>query len=159
MADLVVYETGNGGDIKLKGNDLALTDGLTNMPYLALFGGNPEANTAPGRLPNEQAFDWWGNSILFPNDESIQFNSNFERALGEVSLTSSGRIILEGKIKKDLAFMGKSEFAEVTVSTSVLSVDRIEFTIKVQEPGNPQDREFIYIWDATKNELIEINTI
>lgn len=157
MADLVIYETGNGGDVQLKGNDLAMTDGLTNMPLLGLFGGNTAASTTGPKLPNEQAFDWWGNYILFPNDQSVMFNSEFERALGNVSLTSSGRIILEGKIKADLAFMTK--FAEVSVTTTVINVDRIEFSVKINEPGNPENKEFTYIWDATKNELIETITI
>ena len=71
MNDLVIWETGNGGDAQLLGNDLATTDGLTNMPYLGWFGGNPGFITTGNELENEQRFDWWGNSLLLNNDKLL----------------------------------------------------------------------------------------
>lgn len=145
--DLQVIETGNGGDLIKNGNDLALVYSFENMPYLAMFGGNKEAVTRP-RLPTEQAFDWFGNSLFFINDQSIQFNSLTEKALDEIPLTSSGRILIENEIKKDLQFM--QAFAEITVKTSIPATDTLLINIKIQEPDNLQAREFIYIWQQGK---------
>ena len=65
MTDLVIYETGDGGDVQLQGNDLATTSGITNQPYLGWFGGNTDASTTGNELEGEQKLDWWGNSVLF----------------------------------------------------------------------------------------------
>ena len=64
MSDLVIYETGDGGDVVLKGNDFELTESLFNMPYLAWFGGNPGFSTTGNELENEQRFDYWANSLF-----------------------------------------------------------------------------------------------
>ncbi|MBP6659710.1 MAG: hypothetical protein KA174_03465 [Chitinophagales bacterium] len=145
--DLQVIETGNGGDLIKNGNDLALVYSFENMPYLAMFGGNKEAVTRP-RLATEQAFDWFGNSLFFPNDESLQFNSLTEKALDTIPLTSAGRILIENEIKKDLQFM--QPFAEITVKTSIPQTDTLLINIKIQEPDNLQAKEFIYIWQQGK---------
>lgn len=145
--DLQVIETGNGGDLIKNGNDLALVYSFENMPYLAMFGGNKESGTGP-RLETEQAFDWFGNSLFFPNDESLQFNSLTEKALDTIPLTSAGRILIENEIKKDLQFM--QSFAEITVKTSIPQTDTLLINIKIEEPDNLQAKEFIYIWQQGK---------
>jgi hypothetical protein len=76
--DIALLETGNGGDISINGNDLGTMKGWGNMPYLAMFGGNPESVTRD-RLPTIQAFDYWGNNLLWEQDASIQYNSLTEK--------------------------------------------------------------------------------
>jgi hypothetical protein len=142
--DLQVVETGNGGDLNRKGNDLALVFSFENMPYLALFGGNKEATTT-SRLASEQAFDFWGNALLLPNDTSRQFNSLTERALETTPLTSAGRLLIEEAIKKDLEFM--RPFANVSVTTEIIATDHLRIGIGITQPGNLQERRFIYIWE------------
>jgi hypothetical protein len=151
--DLEVIETKNGGDLVLKQRDISVIFGFQNMPYLAMFGGNLEASTPQTRVDSEQYFDWWGNELFFPDDDSLQMNSNTERVLGEVALNSFGRSLIEKAIKKDLDFM--RSFAEVTVSVSIVSTNRAEIYIKIVRLDNQSEREFIYIWDATNRELTE----
>lgn len=152
--DLKMIETGDGGDLVLLGNDLAQINGLQNMPYLGLFGGNVEASTSGPKIPDQQAFDWWGNNLLNPNQPAVQSNSTFERALSEIPLSSHGRLLLEQAVKKDLGFM--SSFAGISVSASISVPDRIEVSIKIQEPNNKQSTELVFIWDGTKSELTQI---
>jgi len=38
--DLEIVETLNGGDLLIKNNDLSMIEGLQNMPYIGMFGGN-----------------------------------------------------------------------------------------------------------------------
>lgn len=155
--DLLVIEAdGNGGDLVKTNKDLVTIEGLQNMVYIALFGGNTEASTPIERVDNELAFDYWGNTLLHPNEPQAQFNSLTERTLTETALNSSGRIKIEEAIKSDLAFM--EAFATVTVSTSIVSTDRIEITIRLQEPDNLEDKSFIFIWDATEQELTIVTT-
>jgi hypothetical protein len=151
--DIELIETGNGGDIIKKAKDLSIIFGFENMPYLALFGGNVKASTPSKRLPNEQNYDWWGNGLFFPNNQSVQFNSVTERTLNEVALTSSGRLEIEQAVLKDLEFM--RDFAIVSASVSIMDTNRVQINVRIQQPDNLQAKEFIYIWDATQQGLTE----
>ena len=157
MPDLALQETGNGGDIQLKGNDLVITDSIFNQIYMGLFGGNPEASTTGEELTTEQRRDWWGNNLLLQDLPDIQQNSTLERTLNEVALNSSGRLQIEEAAKKDLEFL--KEIAEITVETKIFDVDKIEIIIFAKETENIEPQIFIFIWDATKQELIENKVI
>jgi hypothetical protein len=160
--DLAFLETGNGGDLMVRGNDLFLIEGWGNMPYLGMFGGNPVGVTKK-RFEGEQAFDFWGNNLLMPQDESIQFNSLLEKKLTEIPLTSNGRIQIQQIILQDLKFM--KAFADIAVDVSFEYVDRVRITIKIQQPATLQGRipeaykAFIFIWDGTKNTLGDFSII
>ena len=150
MSDLKLIEEGNGGDFVLIGNDIALIDGFQNMPYLGMFGGNPEGSTGDVNT-GEQRFDWWGNTVFFDNQSGLQFNSQLEDILRRVALTSSGRLQIEQTAKKDLEFM--KDFASIDVAVSLVSDDRIEIAVSVQKPDNLESTNFVYLWDATAQEL------
>lgn len=151
--DVQLIETGNGGDLIQRGKDLNLIFGFENMIYMALFGGNVAEDTPQTRPEGQQAFDFWGNRLFSRNDQSIQFNSQTERALQKVSLTSAGRLQIEESIKKDLEFM--SPFAKVTVAVSLPPkaenrTDTVKIDIRVQEPNNLEEKKYIYIWDGMR---------
>lgn len=133
--DLALIETdGNGGDIQLRGNDLAVVNSIENMPYLAMFGGNVlQSSTADVNVDSK---DWWGNKLLMTNDASIQFNSLTERVLNSTALTSGGRITIENAIKKDLEFFAPT--STVTVVVSIIATDRISVNIKIVTPFEGQ---------------------
>ena len=149
--DLRIIETGNGGDVLLSGNDLAVDYTFETMIYLALFGGNPGNNTSTDRLINEQGFDWWGNTTLLPNQPLLQFNSLTEHTLNTTTLNSAGRIIIQNAVIADLGFM--TDFAEITVVVVIPTVDTVNITIRLQQPDNLQIKEYIFIWDSLKQAL------
>lgn len=157
MNDLALHETGDGGDIQLVGNDLVTTGSIFNQIYMGLFGGNPAASTTGAELGTEQRLDWFGNGLLFQDEPEIQQNSTLEKTLNEVALNSSGRLQIEEAVKADLAFL--KDIAEISVETSVTDIDKIQITILAQEPDNIQEQAFIFIWDATKEEIIIPRTI
>jgi len=150
--DLSIYETGDGGDLVLKGNDLETSNGLFNLPYLAMFGGNVAQSTPIIRDESEEAIDWWANSLLFQETPELQMNSKTERALKEFAVNSAGRVKIEQIIKRDIEFMQK--FAGISVSVTLENVDTINIKILLQEPNPSSIKEFIFIWNATKQELI-----
>lgn len=161
--DLAFLEAnGNGGDLQLRGNDLFRIEGWGNMPYLGMFGGNTEAVTRD-RLQGEQAFDWWGNNLLMPQDQSIQFNSLTEKKLASVSLTSSGRVQIQQTVLQDLAFM--KSFAIVSCDVTIESIDRVKIVIKVKQPYDSQGRipdayrAYIFVWDGTQQLLGDFSII
>lgn len=151
--DLELIETADGGDIIKKSKDLSVIFGFENMPYIAMFGGNPEQSTSVNRLSTEQDFSFWGNNLLHPGDLGIQFNSETERALKTVSLTSFGRPLIQQAVQKDLAFM--QDFAEVSVEVTIPMHDHVMIGIRLRQPDNLQTQDFVYIWSATKQELIQ----
>ena len=149
--DLKVIESLNGGELVKTSKDLTVIEGIQNMVYLALFGGNVLASTTNKRLETEQDFSWWGNPVLHPNEPDLQFNSITERNLINIPLTSSGRSQIESGVKQDLAFM--KSFARVAVVVSIVDHDKVLIGVKIQQPDNLDNQQFIYIWDATKKEL------
>jgi len=157
MTDLALYETGDGGDAVLLSNDVELTSAIFNMVYLAFFGGNPGAPTTGNENEGELRADWWGNALLFNNDESIQFNSSLEHALDTTALTSAGRVAIEEAAKKDLEFI--SELANVEVSVVIDSDNKVSIFVTLIEPSNLEEKSYQIIWDATKKEVIEVKEI
>jgi hypothetical protein len=151
VVDILSVETGNGGDMLLKGRDLGAAFGWENMVYLAMFGGNVGFPTPRTRPNGEQAFDWWGNGVIAPNDITVQFNSLTENALNTIALTSSGRVLIEDAVKKDLAFM--SAFANLAISVTITGVDRLQIAIRIARPDNLQSEELIYLWDGVDGSL------
>jgi hypothetical protein len=151
--DLKLVETYNGGDIVKSTKDFVVIYGLGNMVYLALFGGNVEANTPNRRFPNEQNHDFWANELLMNDEPGLQFNSDTERALMTTPLTSAGRSIIQAAVARDLKHM--KDFAKVGLSVAIIATDVVRLGVRVQEPDNLEARDFIFIWDATRGELVD----
>lgn len=152
ITDILIYESGDGGEFQLVNGDLNTVQSITNCVYLALFGGNVEQSTSNDIEDNEQRFDWWGNVLI----SDIQFNSEFERTLLEVSLNSSGIGKLENAAMNDLAFL--KTYANVSVNISIDDIDKMSLVVSLQEPDNTE-RKIKFIWDQLTNEIIEEMTI
>lgn len=151
MSDLLIQEIGNGGDLVFTGFDLAVIDGFENMPYLGMFGGNIKESTQVTRPAAVQAFDFWANHLFMLNQPEIQLNSETERVLRNVALTSSGRELIQQAVNTDLNFM--RAFASVSVVVSIVDIDRVQIDIKIKELNSKNSNEFVYIWSATNLEL------
>lgn len=147
MFDFKINETGSGGSIEIKGNDVVGLNGFGNMIYLALFGGN-YISTPSRRQSNVQALDYWGNNFLL--DPKVQFNSTTERVLSEVALNSDGRLQIEKAANFDLAFM--KEFANVSINVEIPELDRVKITVILTQPENPENKDFVFIWDGTRTD-------
>lgn len=156
MFDVAIIETQNGGDAQKRGNDLAVIYGWENMPYLALFG-HRGAVTKTTYAANEVRRDFWANNLLHPNEPAAQFNSTCEDRLHDTPLTSAGRLLIEEAIKADLKFM--QPFAVIKVATAIIATDNLRISIQVQQPDNLEQKEFIFLWDSLKQQLINPNSI
>jgi len=152
IVDLNIVETNDGGDCVLLSNDVQLISGLQNMPYIGMFGGNVEQSTEGPKI-TEQTFDFWGNFLFHPTEQPIWFNSKTEKMLRDTALNSAGRQQIEEQVKNDLKFM--NTFANVSVSVSLISVDKLKIYISLIEPSKLDSTELVYIWDATNAELTQ----
>ena len=135
--DLLLTETGNGGDLVIRDNDLVLTSNLSNQIYLALFGGNIVDDNG------EQFNEYWANVQL--SDES-KYISQFERTLNEVVINSSGLQRLHEAANKDLEFLKK--YVNYTLEVSILNKDSISLYINIKAPNNVEDKVSI-VWNST----------
>ena len=150
--DLLLCETGNGGDFIFETNDLKLTEGFANQPYLAWFGGNigGEERDREDAPQSEQRTDWFGNSLLFESDLEFYFNSELETLLSKSALNSSQVILIEQTAKHDLDFM--KGFGEVSIEAEIQDLDRIKINAKIIQPNNSENKIFSFIWNSAKNE-------
>jgi hypothetical protein len=122
--DIALFENNNGGDVLVKGNDLAKYYENEGQVYLALFGGNVEEDTPTVIVPGKEKNYFWGNAFL--NSEN-QFNSKTERALKNVSLSSQGRATLQSAVEYDLSYLKK--YANIDVQVAIIGQNKI--TIKI----------------------------
>jgi len=151
-ADLHLTELGSGGELVLLGEDLAMAEELLQIAYIALFGGNIEANTRGNEIPGEERQDWWANSLIYPQAPNKQFNSYTERVLGSIVLNSSGRLDIQRAVERDLEIL--SSIAEVTVNVSIQTYNRVEILIRLRKLSNKEEKQLQLIFDNARNEVI-----
>ena len=152
LIDILLYETGDGGDMAIINDDIAMIESLYQQVYLHLFGGNVEAVTRGDELSGEVRYDYWANPLLFPDTPARQFNSNTERTLNETSLNSVGRIKILRAVELDLEPLKK--FADFTSDVQLETINRLVIFVKMKSPKNTDDRTLKLIWDNAKNEII-----
>lgn len=155
--DILLFESGDGGEMAILSNDLVLTETLYQQVYLALFGGNVESNTKNDTLINEQRFDWWGNLLFFKETSSAQFNSNTERTLLEVVLNSSGRLKVIQAVNDDLVYL--NDLLDYTVDVEFFGNDKIRIIVNFTPKGNQENKVLQLVYDNAKNEVIIEKTI
>ncbi len=139
IQDILIYESGDGGEMKLKNDDLETVSSITNGFYLALF--------------SSKTPDWWGNSELLADNP---FSSTFEKTLDSVSLNSSGLKQLEQSALEDLSFL--KQYGEISVFAAVLDLNKISLKINFKEPSG-SEKIVKFVFDKLRNEIIEEVTI
>ena len=150
--DIHLFETGSGGDFAVVNNDLLMGESLYQQIYLALFGGNIQASTKQSYLESEERSDYWGNSLIWKDVKTKQFNSETERTLGNVALNSSGRLSILQAVNNDLDYL--KGVVDFTVEVGIDSVSRISITVNFKEKTNQQDKVLQMVWNNSKNEVI-----
>lgn len=155
--DILLYESGSGGEIAVIGNDIALVEQIFQQCYLALFGGNIEASTLGNEPVTQIREDYWQNALFYNNDPGRQFNSQTERALNENALTSTGRVNIQRAVEADLQYF--KTIADISVNVVILSVNKVQITIGIKQPGSQSGQSLQVIWDNAKQEMITDITI
>ena len=125
MQDILIYESGEGGELQLISNDLATVDSLTNQVYIALFGGG--------------GADWFGNDP----DIAIDQNSTFGMVLKSVALDASGLQKLENAARSDLSYL-----IDFTVECSLLAPTKLKISVVISE------NVITFVWNENNIEII-----
>lgn len=150
--DISIYESGSGGEIAVEGDDIALVEQLFNQCYLAFFGGNIEASTLGNEIETEVRNDWWGNSLLFPQQPEVQFNSQTEKALRSNALNSVGRVNIQRAVDADLQYL--NTIADIKSNVVILSTNKVQISVAISQPSNQTEVLYQIIWDNAKSEPI-----
>ena len=150
--DLHIYESGDGGELALLSGDLILIESLYQSIYICLFGGNVEASTLGNETNSQERLDYWANELLFKDKPNKQFNSITEKTLREVTINSSGRLVIQRAVEDDLKNI--KNIADLEVNVVILNIDRIEINIILQKKENQPNPQFRFVWDNAKNQVI-----
>ena len=135
-----IYETGQGGDILVTNNGVENTSAIYAIIYVTLFGGN------------EDNSDYWANDLCLKNNPEKQYKGNLEYKLKNTSLTPSG---LEEIKDFALNLLKQIEYlATFTVEIRVVN-NNLKIIINAFEPETNKTDEIIFVWNATKNEIIK----
>ena len=148
--DIMMYETGDGGDINIKNDDIEVVPGLSDQVYKSLFGGNIEQSTSDDLEVLDVREDWWGNDLL---TEDEQFNSDFERTLNTAVLNSNGISVLENAADSDLEHL--KPYADIELFGSIPSLNKFQLIVQLKEPDQLTSTKIKFVWDGTKKTLIE----
>jgi phage gp46-like protein len=150
--DINLHESGNGGEMAIVSNDLLMGESLFQQVYLALFGGNVEANTLGNELIIQERYDWWGNPLFFSENQSKQFNSNTERTINNVALNSQGRLQIVNAINEDLSYL--SDLLTYDINVQLFEVNKIRIIINFVPKSNQENRVLQLVYDNAKNEIL-----
>lgn len=150
--DIQLFESGSGGDFAIVNNDLLMGESLYQQIFLALFGGNVEGSTKSSYLETEDRFDYWGNSLVWNEVKTKQFNSETERTIRNTALNSSGRMSILRAVNDDLAYL--KGIVDFKVEIELLNSSRIKITVTFSKKSNQQDKVLQMVYDNAKNEII-----
>ena len=154
--DIQLFETGAGGDFAIVSDDLLMGESLYQQIFLALFGGNIEASTKISYLSTEERFDYWGNSLIWNNEKTKQFNSETERAIQNNVLNSSGRLNIIQAVNVDLEYI--KTLIVFSVDVQIMGRDNLKIIVSFSDLSNQQDKALEVVYNNAKNEVI-INKI
>jgi len=129
-----------------------MAESLYQQIYLALFGGNIEANTKDVYLLSEERFDYWGNTLIWKNEKSSQFNSETERTIQNTALNSTGRLRIIQAINNDLEYLKSVLIFDADVQ--ITGRDNLKIIVNFNSKSNQQDRVLQMIYDNAKKEVI-----
>jgi len=155
--DINLHESGSGGEMSIVSNDLLMGEVLFQQVYLALFGGNVEANTLGNELVSEERFDYWANPLFFAENQSKQFNSNTERELQKVVLNTAGRLKIIQVVNEDLSYL--NILLNYNVDVQFIGVNNIRIIVNFTQKGFQESRVLQMVYNNAKGELIIEKTI
>lgn len=131
MTDLKLIQTNSGGDLVLRGNDLATVTGVENTLYLAMFGGDK----------------WVGN---FMTDKP--YEGRTEKTLLEVALNSAGRQAILNAVNADIAFLSDIPGTTWVADVTFVGINRVKIDIGVN------GENFSFLWNPQEESSVRVFT-
>jgi phage gp46-like protein len=139
--DILFRATADGGEISYVEGQPEMTTDLSNLVYLALFGGNAEDD---GTAATEK-FQWWGNFIeAVP---SRRLRSRTQNVLRGAAITPGDLPRFEDAILQDLQFIKLDKIASsINAEISITAPKRLEIEITIDAEGSQQNFTLVPNW-------------
>lgn len=141
MSDAQLYQSDDGGEVRLEGGDLVVDDGLATSVYLSLFGGNLDDNASDAT----KHLQWWGN--LVEGEPTRHYRSRTQNVLQALPLSTSNLVKVHDAVLSDLAWMidtGLSSGVAARVTIPARNTVKIEARLEVDGAVIPF--EFVKPW-------------
>ena len=130
MADVLVYQTNDGGEIICEAGQIAMDDGVQTAVFLSLFGGNEDDSGDD----DGKAKEWWPNKT--ETDANKKFRSRTHYLLRSIALTSGNLQLIEDAAALDLQWMLDTKLADfVGASASIPALNWIRIDVKIEIQG------------------------
>jgi phage gp46-like protein len=114
QGDVLLFQSLDGGEIKVENNQIVLTAGLESAVYLSLF--------SPA--------DWFLNDVADTNEEKL--SSETEQIVGRLPNVSKNYPLLEQAIKNDLSWLTSQKLAKsISASVSSNQINRVNIVINI----------------------------
>jgi phage gp46-like protein len=140
--DLLLFETVDGGEIKIE-NDLFASDRSFNTAvYLSLFGGNADDN---GKVKNNKT--WWANTLAgTPENEKLV--SRFQAIIAGLPMTTKNILEAETAASLDLQWLVDEGIAEkINVSGAAAGHNKFSLRVELQAHGKSiYENTFSLFW-------------
>ena len=114
--DVKLFETLDGGNIKIIDGIMGMTGGFETAAYLSLFGGNKDDNPDIEENPKT----WWGNLFKEDLENNDKYISKTQWLLLNTSSTPGNVINIEDAVKFDLQwFLDENITSTINVVVSI----------------------------------------
>lgn len=114
MADVLLFQTDNDGDVEVVDGQITLTDSPATAAYVSLFGGN-----------EDDAVAWWGN--LDEVDPNREMRSRTQDLLRSLPAIPANLLRVQKAVENDLAWMLETGVAQsLDVSVTMPGLNRIK---------------------------------
>lgn len=120
MSDILLFQTVNGGELRIENGQPQEADGPEVAAYLSLFGGNEDDS---GQTADD-AKQWWGN--LSEPDIANRYRSATQYLLLTLPLIPANLQRIEEAAVSDLAWMTDSIASDLAVRATMPGAKRID---------------------------------
>lgn len=140
MTDALMHHTLDGGNIEIVSGQVTVSNGVWNMVYLAIMGGNEDDSGDEVDDPKQ----WWGNRGEVVPER--QYRSRTQYVMADYPATTSNMAVLREAVEFDLGQLG-SALESVSVSVRLTAPKRVRFTVEVVVDSTRYNFEFEEAWE------------
>ena len=139
QGDVLIFQTNDGGDIKITGGVVELSGGLQTSAYLSLFGGKEDDEGG-----SNTSLTWWAN--LDETQPEREYRSETQNLLQALVAIPANLRRVEDAANRDLAWMLDQKVASsISVEASMPGLNKIKLTINID---GDLTIEFVENWKA-----------
>jgi len=138
----LLYDTPDGGDIRIMEGLIVSDQSFNTAVYLSLFGGNKRDN---GRVKNRNT--WWGNTLRGVN-ENQRMVSRFQSIIFGLPMTTRNILDAEEAARLDLEWVITEKIAdEILTNGKAISSKCFSLTVQINVHGDTiYNNAFAIFW-------------